>query len=115
MCATIEQFGLVEVVDGFGQRVVETVASAAHSGIDLRLGEPIAVANADGLRTPVGAMDHADQESVRSLQVLQAGPHNRLASHKLVLWERGFRTSDRPGFGAETRAKERALFFHPAV
>jgi hypothetical protein len=55
----MDQFGLVQAVDGLGQRVVVAVALAAHRGLDAGLGQPFAVADADVLRPAVRVVDQA--------------------------------------------------------
>jgi hypothetical protein len=44
-------------VDGLGQGVVVAVALAADRGLDAGLGEPLRVANTDGLRPAIRVMD----------------------------------------------------------
>lgn len=51
----VNQLGLVQPVDGFGQRVVMTVAPAAYRWSDAYLIQPFGVANADVLTACVGA------------------------------------------------------------
>jgi hypothetical protein len=45
----MDDLGLVKSVDGFGQSVVVAVADAADGRFNARLGQPLAVANADVL------------------------------------------------------------------
>ena len=53
LCASVNQFCFVQAVDRFSQRIVVTVAPAADGWLDLGLGEPLAVANAEILRDPL--------------------------------------------------------------
>lgn len=55
----MNEFGLVEPIDGFGQGVVITVALAAHQRFNVRFGQPLGVADADVLRASVGVADQA--------------------------------------------------------
>ncbi len=50
----MNQLGLVQHVDGFGQRVVITVALAAHRWLYTRLLQPFGVAYGNVLTSPVG-------------------------------------------------------------
>lgn len=50
----VNQLGLVQTVDGLGQRVVVAVTPAAHRGLYARLVQPFGVADADVLTAPVG-------------------------------------------------------------
>ena len=54
--APVDDLGLVQAVDGLGQRVVVAVASAANRGFDAGFGQAFAVANRDVLRTAVAVM-----------------------------------------------------------
>jgi hypothetical protein len=45
----MNQFGLVQTVDCFSQRVVITIAAATNRGLDARFGQPLAIANANVL------------------------------------------------------------------
>ena len=56
-CSTMDQFGLVQPIDRFGQGLVITASFAAYRGCDVRLGQSLAVADAHILRTPVRMMD----------------------------------------------------------
>lgn len=46
----MNQFGLVQAVDRFSQRVIVAVATATDGRLDTRLGQTFAVSNADVLR-----------------------------------------------------------------
>lgn len=50
----MNQFGLVQAIDGLGQGVVVTVALAAHRRLDARIGQPLGVPDADVLRASNG-------------------------------------------------------------
>ncbi|CAB3810547.1 hypothetical protein LMG27177_07283 [Paraburkholderia fynbosensis] len=52
----MNQFGLVQTVDGLGQCVVVTVATATNRGLDARFGQSLAIVNANALRASVGVM-----------------------------------------------------------
>ena len=57
--ATVDEFGLVEPVDGLGQGVVVAVALGAHGRLDASLGQALGVPDADVLRAPVGVANQA--------------------------------------------------------
>lgn len=46
----MDDFGLVEAVDRFGESVVVAVSDATNRGLDTSLGQALGVANADVLR-----------------------------------------------------------------
>jgi hypothetical protein len=48
--APMDHLGLVEAVDGFGERVVIGVADAADGGLDARLAQPLGVFDGQVLR-----------------------------------------------------------------
>jgi len=51
----MNQFSLVQAVDRFSEGVIVAVAPTADRRFDARFGEPLAIANADVLRTSVGS------------------------------------------------------------
>ena len=53
----MDQFSLVEPVNGFGEGVVVTVAFAAHRRFYASFCETLAVTDRDVLRAPVAVMD----------------------------------------------------------
>lgn len=53
---TVNQLGLVQPVDGFGQCVVIAVTTAADRGLDAGLGQSLGVANGQVLRAPDGLL-----------------------------------------------------------
>ena len=53
----MDDFGLVESVDCLGQRVVVAVALATDRGLNAGLGQSLAVANRDVLRTAIRMVD----------------------------------------------------------
>ena len=55
----MDHLGLVQPVDRLGQRVVVTVADAAHRWLDPGFGQPLGVADADVLHAAVGVVDQA--------------------------------------------------------
>ena len=61
--AAVDDFGLLEPVDCLGQRVVVAVALAADRGLDAGLGQPLALADRDVLRTTIPA---TTSQSIRS-------------------------------------------------
>ena len=52
----MNQFSFVHAIDRFSQRIVITVAPAANRWLDLGLGQPLTVANAEILRPLIGVM-----------------------------------------------------------
>lgn len=56
-CPAMDQFGLVQAVDGFGEGVVVAIALAADGRLDAGFRQALGVADGDVLRTPVGMMD----------------------------------------------------------
>jgi hypothetical protein len=54
--AATNQFSLVQAVDRFSEGVIVAVAPTADRRFDARFGEPLAIANADVLRTSVGVV-----------------------------------------------------------
>ena len=57
----MDHLGLVQPVDCLGQGVVVAISFAAHRRLDTRLGQPLAVANADVLGPPVDSRDKLSQ------------------------------------------------------
>src|SRR5690606_26907017 len=55
--APMDDLGLVEAVDRFGESVVIAVADAADRRLDARLGQALGVADADVLRTAIRVVD----------------------------------------------------------
>src|SRR2546428_3279150 len=55
----VNQFGLVQAVEGFGERVVVRVAAGADGSHRARAGEPLRVADGEILRTAVGMADES--------------------------------------------------------
>ena len=55
----MDDLGLVEAVDRFGEGVVIRVANAANGRLDARLGEPLGVSNADVLGSAITVMNEA--------------------------------------------------------
>ena len=53
----MNQFGLVQAVDGFSQFVVVAVAFTSHRGLDARFGQTFAVPNGYILLTPVAVVN----------------------------------------------------------
>jgi hypothetical protein len=53
----VNQLRLVEPNDGFGERVVVGIASAADGALDARVGQPLGVANREILRAAVRVMN----------------------------------------------------------
>lgn len=53
----MDQFGLVETVDGLGERVVVAVALATHGGLNAGFGQALGVADRHVLRTAVAVVD----------------------------------------------------------
>lgn len=53
----VDQFRLVEAVDGLCQRVVVAVPRAAHGGLDAGLGEALAVTDRHVLRPAIAVVD----------------------------------------------------------
>ncbi len=53
----MNQFGLVQAVDGLSQGVVVAVAPATHRRLDASFRQPLGIANADFLRAPIGVID----------------------------------------------------------
>lgn len=56
-CAPVDQFGLVETIDRFGQSIIVAVAQAADGGFYAGLTQTLAVSNADVLRSSVAVMN----------------------------------------------------------
>src|SRR3984957_3481062 len=54
--ASMDDLGLVETVDRFGEGVVVRVAHAAHGGLDARLGQALGVSNADVLAASIAVV-----------------------------------------------------------
>jgi hypothetical protein len=52
-CTAVDQLCLVHPVDGFGQRVVVAVATAADRGLDASFSPPFGVPNGHVLGTPI--------------------------------------------------------------
>src|SRR5688572_788632 len=55
--AAVDQLGLVQSVDGLGERVVVAVTAAAYGWFDARFCEPFAVANRHVLRPAIAVVD----------------------------------------------------------
>ena len=55
----MNQFGLVQAVDGFSQCVVIAVAFTSHRGLDARFGQTFAVPNGYILRPPVAVVNQS--------------------------------------------------------
>ena len=55
--APMDDLGLVEAVDGFGQGIVVAIANAAHGGFKAGLGEALGVYDRHVLHAPVAVMD----------------------------------------------------------
>jgi len=53
----MDQFGLVEAVDGLCQCVVVAVTGIANRGFDASFAQPLAVANRQILRAPIAVMN----------------------------------------------------------
>ena len=53
----VDQLGLVEAVDGLGQRVVVGIADAADRGLDASLGQTLGVADRDVLNAPIAMVN----------------------------------------------------------
>ena len=53
----VDQLGLVEPVDGFGQGVVVAVATAADRGFDASFCQPFGLPNGNVFDAPVGVMN----------------------------------------------------------
>jgi len=57
--APVDDLGLVQPIDGLGQRVVVAVAGGAYLGLDAGFGQAFAVADADVLAAPVAVVGQA--------------------------------------------------------
>jgi hypothetical protein len=55
----VDHFGFEQAVDGFGERIVITVADAADGWLDAGLKQALAVANRDVLHATVAVMYEA--------------------------------------------------------
>ena len=55
--APVDEFGLVEAVDSFGQRVVVRIADAADGRLDAGLGQALGIFDRDILAAAVAVMD----------------------------------------------------------
>ena len=55
----VDQFSLVEAIDGFGQGVVVTITLAADGRFDAGLGQSLGVADGNLLRAAILMMDQA--------------------------------------------------------
>ena len=78
----MNHLGLVKTVDRLGQGVVVAVALAAHRGLNPRLCKPLAVANADVLRAPVGVVGQGTIALVLpGVQRLLQGIQNKVCMH----------------------------------
>ena len=57
--APVNDLGLVETVDAFGQGAVVAVADAANGGLDVGLGQALGIMDGDVLAAPVAVMHKA--------------------------------------------------------
>jgi len=65
MVHPMDDTGLVEPVDGLGERVVIAVADAANRGLDAGFPKPPGLANGDVLAATIAVMDQASRCSGR--------------------------------------------------
>jgi hypothetical protein len=77
----VNQLGLVQTVDGLGQRVVIAVAPAAHRGLYARLVQAFGVADADVLTAPVGMVRQDMGRWLAFVQSLLQGIEHEVRLH----------------------------------
>lgn len=78
----MNQFGLLQAVDGLGQRVVIAVALAAHRRLDASFRQSLGVANADVLRASIGVTNQtAIALRLTGIEGLLQGVENKVRAH----------------------------------
>ena len=79
----MNQLGFVQAVSRFSQRIVITVTPATDRWLDLGLGQPLAVTNAEILRPRVGVMDQGSiVAGLPSLERLFQRVQEEIRSHR---------------------------------
>lgn len=79
----MDQFGLVQTIDGFGQSVVVTVALAADRRLDAGFRQTLGIADGNILRSPVGVMDQGGVTlGLAGVKCLFQGIKNEVCTHR---------------------------------
>ena len=55
----VDELGLIEAVDGFGESIIVGIANTPHRGLKSSFCQPFGIANRQILATPVTVMDDA--------------------------------------------------------
>ena len=78
----MNQFGLVQTVDGFGQGVVVAVALAANGGLNAGLGQSLGLADGNVLRAAIRVVDQTGIPLwLASIERLFQSIQNKVGTH----------------------------------
>ena len=79
----MDQFGLVQTIDGFGQGIVVAVPLAADGRLDAGLGQALGMADGNRLRSAIRMVDRAGIPLwLTSLERLLQGIQNEVGAHR---------------------------------
>lgn len=80
---TVDQFGLVEAVDGFGQGVVVGIALATNGRLDAGLCQSLGITDGNVLRPAIRMMDQAAIPlRLAGVERLLQGIQNKVGTHR---------------------------------
>ena len=78
----MDQFGLVQAVDGFSESIVVAVAFAADRRLDADLGQSLGIADGNLLRAAIRVVDQAGFPLwLASVERLFQGIQNKVSTH----------------------------------
>lgn len=99
--AWFDQLGLVEAVDGFGQRVVIGAADGTHRGLDARFGQAFGEPDRGVLRSPICMVDNSFQIEYTFLLAGPDGLFDRVEHHGGCHGRCHSPAQDPPGVGVD--------------